>query len=135
MGDYLDKHGYKAGHAVWKFQFKTNVIYRNKNHHALKLYWNNRDRNVFSVYVRSLEGWKFVVNHTPSEKCKCGREYNDTPNGESFRFQAHPLVFTIESVSNVMCSPTLCMICYYTQELKKGRWAPKHVKKTLGLET
>lgn len=135
MSDYLDKTGYKKGHAVWKFQFEKKLVYRNKNRDALKLFWKARDVQPFNIYVRTLNGWRLVASHVPSERCVCGREYDDTPNGETFRFQSHPLVYTIESISETMSSPTLCMICYYREELKEGRWAPKHVKRELGLET
>lgn len=125
----------KPGRATWKFQLGERLIYRVKNYDALKLYWELRDRKPFIVYVRTQQGWEYVATHEPSEYCICGRAYDDTPNGESFRFQEHPLEWTIDAMTVTMKSPVLCQLCYYRGELKAGRWAPKHVQKQLGLET
>lgn len=101
----------------------------------MSYYWKNRDGHSFSVYVRTINGWEFVASRTLSDKCQCGRSYDDTANGEVFKFQEHPLVNTIEAISALIRSPTLCQVCYYKIELKEGRWAPKYVKRQLGLET
>ena len=131
---YLEKTGYKRGHAVWRFNLPNKRIHRNTNADALKWYWSARDIESFIAYVRTVEGWKKVVSSSPAEQCGCGRAYDNTPSGEPFRFQEHQLVYTIESVSSVMCSPVLCMVCYYKNELNEGRWAPRFVKRELGLE-
>ncbi len=135
MGDYLSKYGYKRGQAVWKFVLPKAVIYRNKHAHALKLFWEIRDREPFKLYVRTSKGWEFGVEHTPRDKCICGREYNDNPSKEVFRFQQQPAGLTIENVIKTISEPALCQVCYYKLELKAGRWAPKYVKRVLGLET
>lgn len=125
----------ESGHATWKFQLGERLIYRVKNIDALRLYWELRDRKSFSVYVRTINGWEYVATHNPSDHCICGRAYDDTPNGEQFKFQEHPLEYTIAAMTDLMKSPVLCQVCYYRGELKAGRWAPKHVRKQLGLET
>ncbi len=129
--------GYKhtPGYATWKFVINGKIIYRHKNADALKYYWNNRDQYSFTVYVRTKNGWEFVARRQLSDRCQCGRSYDETANGEVFRFQEHPLVMTIKALSELMSSPILCQVCYYKRELKEGRWAPKYVKKQLGLET
>jgi hypothetical protein len=129
------KYPHTPGYAVWKFVLGTKFVYRARNHDALKLYWQIRDRKSFDVYVRTTNGWEFVTTNIPSETCNCGRRYDQTPTGESFKFQEHPLVYSIEAMRATISSPTLCMICYYKGELNKGRWAPKYVKKEIGLET
>lgn len=131
---YLEDTGYQKGHTVWRFHTRDRVIYRNSHRHALKFYWDIRDRYPFSAYVRTVNGWQFVVSRSPAEMCICGREFTDTPNKEPFKYQTAPLVYTIGSVSTTMQSPTLCMVCYYGNELKQGRWAPRFVRQQLGLE-
>jgi hypothetical protein len=135
MGDYLSKYGYKEGMAVWKFVLPKAVIYRNKHNHALKLFWEIRDRWSFKLWVRTPNGWEFAVEHTPRDKCICGREYDDNPSKEPFRFQQPPDILDTANVIKTISEPALCQICYYKAELKAGRWAPKNVKRTLGLET
>jgi hypothetical protein len=124
------------GYAVWKFVTEKVVIYRKKNYDALKWYWKYRDVEPFTVYVRSRsDGWDLVTVNTPSDRCQCGRLYTDNATNEPFKFQDHPLVLNIKTISETMSSPMLCQICYYKGELQKGRWAPKYVKQQLGLET
>jgi hypothetical protein len=123
------------GHAAWKFVFKDMVVYRNRNREAPRYYWKYRDRQSFTVYARGHSGgWEFVTENIPLDKCPCGGAF-ETSNGEIFRYQEYPLVNTIDSISAMMNSPVLCQICYYKGELKAGRWAPRSVKKHLGLET
>jgi hypothetical protein len=110
-------------------------VYRVRNYDALKIYWSIRDKKPFDIFVRTLNGWELVTTNVPSDICNCGRRYDQTPNNEIFKFQEHPLEYTIEALRQTMSSPVLCMICYYKGELEKGRWAPKYVKKEIGLET
>lgn len=127
---------YKPGYATWKFVTKDKVIYKVRNYDALRLYLDYRDLYALTIYVRTKEkGWKLVVSRTPTDKCQCGRYYTDTPNGEPFMYQEYPTEYTIVVLSELMRSPTLCIMCYYRVELKEGRWAPKYVRQQLGLET
>jgi hypothetical protein len=124
------------GRVTWKFVLENNVIYRLRNDDALKIWWDLRDRKAVTVYSRGRTGgWDFVVEHVPSDKCNCGKYYDDTPNGEPFKFQEHPLEYTIVELTKTMRSPILCMMCYYKGEIEHGRWAPKSVRDQLGLET
>jgi hypothetical protein len=127
--------GAQPGRATWKFEVNNKVIYRLRNRDALNFYWANRDQDVFNAYVRTKEGWQFVLRHDPSQLCQCGKPYDDTPNGEPFRFQEPVLEYTIEELTKLMHSPVLCMMCYYRGEIKAGRWAPKYVRQRLGLES
>lgn len=123
------------GHAAWKFVTKDKIIYRQSNVHAMKFYWDNRDWHSFRIYVRTPRGWEFVHNHVRTDKCQCGRFYDDNSSGQVFKFQEPPLVHNIKAMSITMRSPILCQICYYKGELKAGRWAPQYVKRQLRLES
>lgn len=126
---------YKRGYVTWKFVFTDRVIYRLKNYDALQVYKYYRNTQPFTVYFQARKGWELVTSCEPSDYCQCGRSYTDTPNGEPFQFQDHPLEFTIRALAELMKSPVLCIVCYYKDELKHGRWAPLYVRKILGLET
>lgn len=132
---YLEKRGIKPGMAVWKFVHKDSVIYRNSNNDALKYFWRIRDIKDAAVYARTPKGWEYVFTSQPRAECGCGRQYDDTPNGEEFRWQ-DPGKFnrTMEDVRKIMTGPVLCMICYYKEEYYAGRWAPKFVKQQLRLD-
>lgn len=122
-------------HVLWKFIYDDKLVYRNTNYSALKFFNYLRDsKPYFTVYNVTRKGWELVVTRTFSDTCNCGRKYDDTPNGELFRFQESPVDLTTKSARQYMCDPLPCMICYYKSEIKAGRWAPKYVRQ-LGLET
>jgi len=123
------------GQAVWKFVSPDRVVYRNSNASALKYFWQIRDKEEIVIYARLPTGWEYVFTSQPRERCACGRDYDDTPSGETFRWQ-EPGKFnkTIKDVISIMKQPVLCMICYYGKEYKAGRFCPKYVKQQLGLD-
>jgi hypothetical protein len=134
---YLEQYGYEEGHAIWKFHFPGKVVYRNKNRHALQLYYKERDWQQFDIYTRnSAGGWKLVAHNRPSKTCQCGRYYDDNPYGEMFKYQSTAFTSsTIEGMTQIMLSPVLCMLCYYKLEYDAGRFCPKLVKQELGLDS
>ena len=125
----------RTRHPTWKFTFPDRIMYLERNRAAMGFYWRNRDVHSFKIEVRSQKGgWDFVTHIVPSDTCKCGRSY-EIENGELFKFQPELLIATIAEMTKIMLSPVLCQICYYKGELEAGRWAPKNVKRELGLES
>jgi len=117
------------GHAVWKFVFDGIPYYRNSNISAVKYFYDS-DHKSFSIYVRLNDGWKWVVDHNISDRCRCGRLYTDSFNGREFKWQDSLLkpAKTIEDCIAIFQTPVLCQICHYTNEYNAGRWCPKWVK-------
>jgi|ERR1044072_2128978 hypothetical protein len=121
--------------AKWKMHYEGKTIYCDNDSRALKSYWFLRDRFPFEAYYLDDDVWQFVVRRRPSTQCECGRDYDDAPDKKPFIFQHRPEIVTLESAIQTMRSPGLCIVCYYSNELNEGRWAPKFVKRKLGLET
>lgn len=127
----------KAGHAIWKFDFYEagKVYYRNTNRSAIGYLYSNENYN-FAVYARDKSGgWKFVVNHLVSDRCRCGRLYTDTFNGVEFKWRDAQWI-TPETMANceeIFKAPVLCQVCYYTKEYNQGNFCPKWVKKQIGV--
>ncbi len=123
------------GHAVWRFTLPNQaIIYINSHREAWKYYYRNLDSGSFKIEARTRQGWIYVASYVANDTCHCGRSFT-MQNGEIFRHQDPPIPFTVSGLSEVFNSPVLCVICYYKGELKAGRWAPKMVKRELGLET
>lgn len=123
------------GHAVWKFVFAHGVYYRSSNASGMKYFYDSQEQS-FAIYVRTMQGWKWVAEHTYSDKCQCGRLYTDTFNGVEFRWKDALLMpyKTIEQCIEIFNKPTLCQVCHYRNEYKAGRFCPKWVKKQIGVE-
>ena len=123
----------QAGHAIWKFQNKDKIIYRNSNKSAVKWFYANIEKN-FSIWTRSREGgWEYICTNMPSDRCSCGRLYTDTHNGLEFRWRdnAFTVSTTVEDCKEIFQAPDLCQVCYYKGELKAGRFCPKWVKQQI----
>lgn len=129
---YLKKTGFKEGHCVWKFVAKDRVIYRNRNSDAWYCFSFLKDETSFEMYVRTGNGWEYAGNYIISDHCGCGRHYEDNPSGEAFR-HSEPKLFnpSIIQLKEAMAQPVMCMYCYYAEELRQGRWAPRSVKQAL----
>lgn len=126
------------GYAVWKFVFPNDiVIYRRNNRDALKYYSHNIQLNLkFNIYTRSQEsGWTWIAR-AGDDKCRCGREYTDTFNGIEFKWNDSMLkpTKTVQDLTDIFQTPTLCQICHYHNEYRAGRFCPKWVKQQLGVE-
>jgi hypothetical protein len=123
------------GHAVWKFVFAHGVYYRNSNASAMKYFYDSREQD-FAIYVRTIDGWKWVSEHHYSDKCRCGRSYTDSFNGLEFRWRDALLSSykTVEECITIFDLPELCQICHYSNEYKVGRWCPKWVRQQIGVE-
>lgn len=121
-------------HVSWRFTVDGRIIYFETNLAAWKYYSWKRDVASFKIEARTNQGWKYVTNYIISDSCQCGRSYT-LANDEIFRFQEAPAPLTIALMSETFCSPLLCIMCYYKNELKVGRWAPKAIRRELGLET
>lgn len=124
----------EPGHAAWRFTLPNKIMYFVSNSAAWKYYCSNIDYGSFKIEARTNKGWKYVTTYNASDTCQCGRSFV-LQNGETFRYQDPPVPLSISGLSEVFNSPVLCIICYYKGELKAGRWAPKLVKRELGLET
>lgn len=118
----------------WRFTHLDRVVYVTKNIDASRYYYSFRDKEQFKVEVNKKDpAWVFVVENIPREQCGCGKSY-ELPNGELFKYQEAPLVTNMKNIIAMMQSPVLCQMCYYKVEINNGRWAPKSVRKELGLE-
>lgn len=93
---------------------------------SLKI-WENRE---FDIYGNFKGQWKLIFHYTPREYCNCGRLYN----GFKFRDSLMDNPKTVEASVEWFRLPVLCQYCYYSKEIGKGHWAPKNIRKELGLE-
>lgn len=124
---------FPAGMVNWRFTHTDRMVYKTKNLDASRYYYAFRDREQFKVEANGIEGWFFVIENIPRDICHCGRSYT-LDNGEPFKYQEAPLVTNMKNVVAMMRSPLLCQVCYYRTEITNGRWAPKSVRRELGLE-
>lgn len=126
----------KPGHAAWKFMYPNGkIIYKRSNRSALDLFMNNAQwGDPCAIYYRSKQGgWEFAANLEINDRCQCGREYTNTFNGREFRFRdmMFKSIKTIKECVDLFNQPELCQICFYTLELKAGRFCPRWVKEQL----
>jgi hypothetical protein len=129
----------QAGHAVYKcviYDYYKPVLYTNSHKAMLLLFFRLIDKDI-DIYFRNINGWNFVLEHRPPDKCQCGRAYNYSSSGEDFRRQQSNLVFgdSIANIIELMSSPILCQICYYKDEIRIGAWSPLWVRQQLGIAT
>lgn len=131
---------YKAGPrgaTVWKFVLNDGVYYRNRNKDAIEYFFHYCIQQYVQIFHRQRTGgWKLVADLYPREYCQCGKPYTFSHNGDEFIW--HDRKFADYTKANgvieVFNSPGLCQMCYYSKELKEGRWAPKFVRDQLKLE-
>lgn len=125
-----------AGHAVWKVVHPNKVHYTNSHVGFIQYFYRSMHKE-FKLYLRTTNGWKYITEHLPADKCKCGRAYDYSFDGEDCRrLENHTIpANSVENIASIMQLPILCHICYYKREYEQGQWCPRWVKEQLGIAT
>jgi len=112
---------------LWKFVFLDGETKYIRTFETCLNYMYTYEDYQFDVYYKDAKNnWNYAFTYRPEIRCKCGRLYTDTPNGERFAFRDNGFQNgNMQELIKILQIPAQCYYCYYEKEYRDGRFVPR----------